>query len=43
MSGRNNFNSHPSLGKDILFQEKSKLVPFNFFSHSKLYNDKNVL
>ena len=32
-----------SLGKDILFQQKSVLVPFHFINHSKLYNDKSVL
>ena len=30
-------------GKHILFQQKSKLVPFHIVSHSKLYNNKNVL
>ena len=38
-----NFNSHPRLKvsalADILFQQSSKLIPFHFVSHSKLYNE----
>ena len=31
-----------SLGKYIIFQQKSKLVSFHFISHSELYCGKNM-
>ena len=47
MSGRIKFHilvlKVSSLGEHILFQQNSKLVPFHFINHSKLYNYKNVL